>query len=1040
MIPRLGRPVRWLPLPVLLAAAVAWAAAPAPEQDLLLPVHPDDLLILEVHAERYLASRGLIGYHCDGKVLLPLGELAAVLEYAIHADPRRGVAEGWLGEEGRTFRLDIAERSVSVAGQQQGLSGACLYLDDADIYVTSEMLQLWWPLELEIDLRGLRVIVRANEVLPLVSRLQREADWSRHLGREEKTVQYPHRRAAYRLASWPFLDATVAFSADRRQEVWRGSLLSRGDLARLSVTGFLNYQQRSANEWTAWLRAGRTDREARLLGPLAATSVEFGDVTSDALALIGSSGRGRGVSLTNRPLGSLSQFDAVDVHGDAPPGWDVELYLNGSLHAIQAVEDDGRFLFAAVPLRLGLNVVRTVQYGPSGQIRENVQTYNIRSGMWPQGKLYYNYSSLQLGESILGSSSLAVSDSSHGRWSHQLDLGYGLSPLTTIGLAAVRTHDGNTPRDYLQARLLQSFKGIFLQAVAVKESAGGLAGNISSQALWGRQSLYLSYAQFDDFGSRSVEGDGLMRRRVEARLTGAVRPQSDQPLNYRLSWHRDHLSGEDDLVRQNLSLNLNTLVRRMSLGHDLTYYEESGVDRQDLWLGRWLLAGYLRGIRVRGEIDYDLQGRDGVRSLAAGANYAFHPNLTGQFTVRRNLLDDGSTSLLSSFDWHQRWVRLGLRLGYNDPGGASVGLAATTSLAKAPAGSGLRLSGQRLAQYGAAMATVFIDHDADGVCGPGDEPLAGIGFKRHQLWRDIRTDAEGRAFLPGIQANQFINVLVDLASIDDPFLVPVYEGMTTVVHPGGVVNLAFPFQYVGEIEGLVVLDPQQQRPLRNIGLELLDATGERVGEAVSEFDGNYLIQDVLPGQYRLRVVESTLRGRPFLLPAPQPVVIPPGGDYVRGPTIVLTEGAPQSLAVAELSLQPADEPVPAATLAQAPARPQPVLAPSPTPSPTPSPASGPEATAPAATVPATPPPPAAAPADEAVAAQTVVTQPIAPSDAAPHGEATQAARPAVPPAATTPARPPVGAEREPAGLSPATVRTLHLIYELLHESTLFDRN
>jgi hypothetical protein len=183
--------------------------------------------------------------------------------------------------------------------------------------------------------------------------------------------------------------------------------------------------------------------------------------------------------------------------------------------------------------------------------------------------------------------------------------------------------------------------------------------------------------------------------------------------------------------------------------------------------------------------------------------------------------------------------------------------------------------------------TTFIDRDDNGVFGPPDEPLAGVGFGRNATWRDIRTDDAGRAFLPGIQPNQPVNIKPDYSTIEDPYLVPSLEGLATVVHPGGVSDLAFPFHYVGEIEGIVARDPALTSPLRNIGLELIDLAGRRIATTVSEFDGFYLFQSVPPGDYLIGVVESTLRGRPFSIPAPQPVTVPPRGDFVQGPSIIM---------------------------------------------------------------------------------------------------------------------------------------------------------
>lgn len=977
MTPRRGMAALLALLVILVGPLVASAAA-GDHAGVLLPVDESGLLILEVHAERYLASRGLIGFLHEEQVLLPLGELAAVLEFAVHADVKRGVAEGWLIDESRTFRLDVASRSVTVDGHQQGLTKPCLYIDDEDIYATSDMVARWWPIDLEIDLRGLRVVIRPREPVPLITRLNREMLWSKRSQRDGAGPQYPQERAPYRLAAWPFLDASISLHADRRRNNLRSSLLSRGDLARLSVTSFVSYERSTDNAWTAWLRAGRSDRDAGLLGPLAATNFEFGDVSGEIQPLIGASVRGRGVSVTNRPLGSVTEFEAVDVNGEAPPGWDVELYLNGALYDIVTTGGDGRYVFTAVPLRLGLSTIRTVQHGPHGQTREQVRSYNVRTGMWQPGQLHYHYASVQAGRSIIGSHTSLARLRGQGHWNHQFDLGYGLSPRATAGVSLISVHADDRRHDYLQARLLQSLGGVFLHTVAVADLDGGFAGSLSSQMQLRNQNLYAGFSKFSDFTSNTAEGSGKFTHRGETRLTGALRPWQGQPLSYRLRWQNDKYNETVDLTRNTLDLYLGGSLRRLSVGHELTYINDRGAMARDAVLGRLLLAGYILRARIRGDVEYDLSDGADLRSLGATASYVFRDDLTGQLVARRSFLPGGSTSVRGSLDWHLRSVRLGLNLGHDSAVGASFGVSAATSLLRAPNGGPWLVLGQRLSQYGAAMVTTYIDRDQDGVFGPADEPLAGVGFRRSPLWRDIVTDDTGQALLPGIQPNQFVNVTIDLTTVDDPYLVPVYGGMTTVVHPGGIVNLVFPFRNIGEIEGVVARDSLGARTLRNIGLELLDGGNQRVGTAVSEFDGYYVFQNVLPGDYHIKVVERTLRGRKFVVPSPQPVSVPPHGDYVPGPTIVLMDpdapplGEPAELLVAEAVEQTAPtEPTVPTEESDQPAQPAPIR-------------------------PVTPPP---------------------------------AAPPVIAPAPVTDATTP----------APDVVRTLHLLYELLYESKLFEK-
>ncbi len=1036
-----------------------------------LPVDEDDVLILEVRAERYLASSGLIGYRHGDQVLLPLGELADVLEYAIISYPRHGTVEGWLVDEDRTFALDVNNRSVTIEGRQTGVPDGSLYVNEDDVYVTSDVLEEWWPIDLDIDLVGLRVTVVPRETVPLIARLNRESRWSQMSPETGLDPEYPRNEAEYRMAAWPFLDATVSLEGrEDRGPTWRGSVLSRGDLAKLSVTGFLGFDNRATNQWRGWLRAGRVDRDAELLGPLSSTEFTLGDVVSTPLPLLDGATRGRGVAVSNRPLGSVSQFDAVDITGDAPPGWEVELYLDGGLYDLQTANPSGHYFFQQVPLHLGLNTIRAVLYGPNGQTRENVHTYNIRSGMWRKGHLTYNYSGMQLGESILGLPITSANVPGVGEWDHRLELGYGLGHTTTLGGSVSQHFVEDGLRQYAEGRLLQSVGPMFLQGVGVKDLEEGWAASVSGQTLIGRESVYLGWSEFSDFQSNTNEGYGDLERRIEARWSGALRNQGRNVLGYRFKWRHEDAPVEYNQHRDFWDFYLSTSLGRVSISHNARYLHETGdLSREEL-LGQLRLAGYLAGLRVSGDMEYDIIGNEGVRTLGMVVSNRFSDRITSQLTARRNLLGTGSTFIQAQLDWHLRPVRLGLRGGHDSVNGNFVGVSATTSLVKSPESSGWVMSNRPLTNYGAALVQAFIDLDNDGVFGSGDENLAGVGFSRNPLWQDIRTADDGQAFLPGLVANQFVNVKVDPGTIEDPYLVPAFSGMTTVVHPGGIAKLAFPFRYVGEIEGVVARDESLARPMRNIGLELLDLDGNRVATTVSEFDGFYLFQNVLPGDYFVGVVENTLRGKHYIVPEPQPVSVPAGGDYVKGPAIIL-RGAldePPAVVAKVLEVEPeapaAVEEEPMVAVAGDPVAEAGAGSGSGTSGGTSAPIRGAEGTDEvAATGPAKDP--AGGRADDAGAGATGViadagsgaadtaidtpvvaaaeTQPDNSSDVAelePETAATSKAptkAPVTPAAMPQPVEPAATVADVVEGPAPDTVRAMHLIYELLNDSSLF---
>src|SRR6476660_9250396 len=72
----------------------------------------DDLLILDLALDRRPLASGMTGYLRRGGVLLPLGEVARALEFAIEVDPGAGVASGWFLRENRRFSLTMERREV----------------------------------------------------------------------------------------------------------------------------------------------------------------------------------------------------------------------------------------------------------------------------------------------------------------------------------------------------------------------------------------------------------------------------------------------------------------------------------------------------------------------------------------------------------------------------------------------------------------------------------------------------------------------------------------------------------------------------------------------------------------------------------------------------------------------------------------------------------------------------------------------------------------------------------------------------------------
>ena len=84
-------------------------------------------------------------------------------------------------------------------------------------------------------------------------------------------------------------------------------------------------------------------------------------------------------------------FGFTSLRGNAPEGWDVELYRNGILTDFLIVGASGSYEFPRVELGFGENILRSVAYGPQGQVHERVERHRIGADMLLPGQLRYRF-------------------------------------------------------------------------------------------------------------------------------------------------------------------------------------------------------------------------------------------------------------------------------------------------------------------------------------------------------------------------------------------------------------------------------------------------------------------------------------------------------------------------------------------------------------------------------------------------------------------------------------------------------------------------
>ena len=927
MTRRLAYVTRTLVVLLLAGAAVALAgqvyALPQsvptsqPSDSPLVTLDEENLLVLEVRLDRRGSGHGLIAYQSGDRVLLPLGELCSILELAIMVDPDNGTAEGWIIDESRSFELNLAAGTVTLNGSLSPLPPTSVGDDGADLYIDSQLLAQWLPADLTVNLQRMNMEVTPRETLPFQSRLKRDEQRSLWLASQNRsTLKYPMKLAPYRMWSWPLIDATASLYTGR-VESRRLALESYADLAGMSTNLFLSHVGNSENSQTvSRLKAGRWDPDGELLGPLSATKYEFGDLFISRVPLISTSKQGLGFSISNRSLNRSREFNTTEIQGDAPPGWEAELYINGSLYDFQTIGESGKYDFTDVPLIVGNNVFRTVLYGPRGEVREIVKNENISPEMSDIGELKYRATVLHEGQGVLTTPS-AQSGLLFKAWNQQIELSYALNHLHALVANFSRLTVEGRQEFFSSLTSHNSFGPLYTETILAESARGGAAISLGARTKLYGQNLFAQFMTNDNYRAEALYGTSYLNREAILRSSGNILKLGNRPLYYNLSASSRRYA-DSSLQRENeLKAHLSTSLGQFLLSHSLSYRLRDYADEtQESTLGTQLVRTQFGALSLRGDLNYELSPS---RLLSAGASVNWYRTDKVQVSTRASHFlkpEYGNDNVSAEVTLFLDEFSVGLNFSHFKNGGASVGLTLGTFLARDVRSSAWTVQHRRMANRSVASVRTFVDMNANKIFDTGDQPLSGVGFRNLSAWRKVRTNDDGVALLAGLLVHRPQTIELNLATVADPYLVPLSSGVNVVGHPGSIVDVEFPFSYVGEMEGMITEAGQPDHPIRHVGLELVDADGNRVKSTVGEYDGYYYFADIFPGEYKLAVIPSTINTNRYLVPDPVTITIPGEGGYIDGPEISLVRRddfespipMPVDLAAAALDTVLSDEP------------------------------------------------------------------------------------------------------------------------------------
>jgi hypothetical protein len=824
----------------------------------------EELLILELYVNDELRNYGLAGYLPQGsalnEALFPIYSLSKALSFSIKADPMLGVAQGWFYEQRNSFQLDLNRNNVLVNGKERVLPIGAAEAHFDDIYIKASLIEEWFDIEIRPDLSTLKMFVKGNDrPFPFEeenARKKKAENLSPKSDSKNGEAYNSETLLPYQWIvppSFVWQQSVQARHNDQNTSANTSfSLQSYGDVlkteSRFVLAGTTGSGDNETKISTAQGSFQKRDPAKNLLGPLRAGRVAVGDVTYPDVPLIVGQKRGRGVMVSSESNLRLSRSygaETYDLNGDAPVGWDAELYRNGYFVAFQTVGVDGRYNFEEVELVRGYNLFQITLYGPEGQKRTYTQRVVRGQEMLPEGEMNYEFAAGQPDADFLPIADNARTNPTLGASG---SIAYGFKNYLTLGTSfftgADNTNSSDNRLSAVNLSAVVSALGIKLQGLLMLANESRNAYETEVTTRFAGANISASHTLYEGFEEED-------RDLVSTSKVGANRNFGAFSAN--LAAEKNKYQQKDDEIVVNGNVGARISGVSISNSMERTF---SDNEAQEGFEGNLSLLTDLMDWRLRGELEYDLER--GAKDKMRSANISAYKKLTKTASMRFNTAYDFPSDITTAdlrYSLEMDKYSIDINAGASSQNSYFSGLTLRTGYKPDHEGKYALVSAKD-GGLGAVGLRAYLDKNANHTYDMGEELLPNITFRSNRGLVDKQTDQNGTVFVSGLTEG-LTRFELDEASLPSIYIKPYEDYVEIIPRSGAMTMLYVGFEQLGEIDGFVYVDVdgQDKKPYPGIDLSLFDSkTGEEVRSVTSEYDGYFVFSAIPLGSYRVQAI------------------------------------------------------------------------------------------------------------------------------------------------------------------------------------------
>lgn len=828
-----------------------------------------DVIVSNVVFDDQEILDGLVIYQNENDVIyIPMAELFSTLKIPISVNLNENTAQGWFGAESETFYFSLDEKVVQYSNKTYFVAESSIIRRDNDIYVDINALTKWIPIEIEFNPLQLSLVVDTDQPMQMRIDEAKKSRWSK-LDNKDSLLQFePSVIEDESLFSFPFIDMNLTYSHSQIQ----GESVS-GPIG-YALSG---YQLFSGLEtaWTVFDTGGNeTDplvnmtfrKGIRDEFPVPAVKqFEFGDVLLDRRSLVHRSVRGRGSVLSTFANPQIRNEMSVSIEGRVLPGWDVELYQNGSLIDFIPASNSDQYQFIVSNAQFGKNTFLIVFYGPQGQIRQEVRQYTVGEKKLEKGAFAFESGLVESNRSLIQSKDeLSIESETY----FDSNIYYGLGKNSTImtGFSNIQKESSPESTQYMTFEWSQLWPNALLTyRLADEINEERVAHNVALKSRFLGSDWTIDYK---DFGTIQNDDSFIFNQYVSSHLELGYHAQFDHRgfgrLPFRVFYQQSTPQNDDRFsVLERYSWVLSKGVGRFFLnlrGDYLHGYETDPLSTLSLQSNL-----PLRKFNVRSLVTLDTTTDPYVDQFDFALTYR-RIRYFFEASWRRRYLDEKYNDMLDRVQFRigRYFKAADYSLNYSiDSFGVDEQHVVNFnySFAILPTGRGPQFN-SIVGDTGAALLHVFLDKNNNATFDEGiDTPLEGIGFKN--IDPKLETDSDGYLLASKLAPGQVYSIsLSNIGNVDsDTILASTQPTYRFATKSGSVNKISIPIIEMFDIDG--VLTDSKNKPIQGIKVTLFDLDGNKIMHTTSEYDGYYLLHKVPLSDYRVSFDTDDLKAQGY---------------------------------------------------------------------------------------------------------------------------------------------------------------------------------